>query len=252
MDQPKQFRTTNGIAFTFNSDKGSPQFDSAREKGWLTAWDPVHQKEAWWVAHPQPGSGGVLATAGNLVIQGTRANTFVIYRADNGAKLWQMPVQTAPIAGPVSYTVDGEQYITVSAGWGGGMAMMELMASKRVKRSNSRMLAFKLGGTATLPPLSELESIPAPPPLLEVSDQIIKNGSELYGRFCSNCHGADARGGGVIKDLRHMNSETHGLFKDIVLKGTMEELGMGNFSDDLSETDADAIHAYLIFRANED
>jgi quinohemoprotein ethanol dehydrogenase len=61
-----------------------------------------------------------------------------------------------------------------------------------------------------------------------------------------------ARGGGVIKDLRHMDAATHQVFKAIVLQGARESLGMGNFSDVLSEADADAVHAYLIQRANQD
>ena len=250
--QPKQFRTTNGILFIFNPETGSPQLDPGGEKGWLAAWDPVRQREAWRVNYPEPGSGGVLATAGNLVMQGTRDNRFVIYRADNGEMLWEQPVQTAPVAGPISYTVDGEQYIAVNAGWGGGMAMMELAASKRVQRSNSRLLAFKLGGTATLPPLAALGSIPAPPPVPEVTEQIITTGAELYGQHCASCHGMGARGGGVIKDLRHMETGTHATFNAIVLQGARVSLGMGDFSDVLSETDADAVHAYLIQRANQD
>ena len=249
---PREFRTTNGIAFRFDPNAGSPQIDAARERGWLAAWDPVRQREAWRVEHPEPGSGGVLSTAGNLVMQGTRHNTFVIFRADNGEKLWEMPVQTAPIAAPVSYTVDGEQYIAVSAGWGGGMAMMELAASKRVQRSNSRMLAFKLGGTATLPPLSVLEDIPQPPPPGEISDQLLAQGQQLYGGHCASCHGRDARGGGVIKDLRHMTAETHEKFDDIVLGGTLADKGMGSFADMLDRDQVEIIHTYLIYRANED
>jgi alcohol dehydrogenase (cytochrome c)/quinohemoprotein ethanol dehydrogenase len=68
----------------------------------LLAWDPVNQKQAWRVEHPGPGNGGILATAGNLVFQGTFGGDFVVYRADNGQKLWSMPVQTSVIAGPMS------------------------------------------------------------------------------------------------------------------------------------------------------
>jgi len=250
--KPKEFRTTNGILFVFNRDTGSAQMDPANEKGWLSAWNPVRQREAWRVNYTEPGSGGVLATAGNLVMQGTRANRFIVYRADNGKKLWEMPVQTAPIAGPITYTVDGEQFIAVNAGWGGGMAMMELAASKRVQRSNSRILVFKLGGTASLPPLPPPDSTPAPPPLPDVAKEVFTTGAELYGRHCASCHGVGARGGGVIKDLRHMDAVTHQVFKAIVLQGARETLGMGNFSDVLSETDADAVHDYLIQRANQD
>ena len=56
----------------------------ASEKGYLLAWNPVTQSEAWRVDYGIPGSGGVLATAGNLLIQGTIDKTLAIYRADTG------------------------------------------------------------------------------------------------------------------------------------------------------------------------
>ena len=69
---------------------------------------------------------------------------------------------------------------------------------------------------------------------------------------CANCHGPQAIGGGVIKDLRHMPPDRHRIFKDVVLKGALVGQGMANFSNVLSEADADAIHAYVIARANAD
>ncbi|RYF89912.1 MAG: hypothetical protein EOO03_04880, partial [Chitinophagaceae bacterium] len=83
---------------------------------WLTAWDPVAQKERWRVPYPLRGSGGILATGGNLVFQGTVYGTLAAYRADTGAKVWDMPVQQVPIAAPISYMIDGVQYIAVNAG----------------------------------------------------------------------------------------------------------------------------------------
>jgi quinohemoprotein ethanol dehydrogenase len=224
---------------------------STREKGWLTAWDPIKQEEAWRVPHQRAGNGGILATAGNLIFEGTAAKTFAAFRADTGEKVWEQNVDQVPMAGPITYTIDGEQYIAVNAGWGGGMAMAELRGGRDMHRSTARTLVFKLGGTATLPPLGPPAPIPAPPPSSAPQAQIDK-GRELYAQTCAQCHGQQAVGGGVIADLRHLTPEKHKLFNDIVLKGIFVGMGMGNFSDVLSEEDAEAIHAYVIARANED
>jgi quinohemoprotein ethanol dehydrogenase len=223
----------------------------SRERGWLTAWDPVKQKEAWHVPQERAGNGGALTTAGNLVFAGTAAKTLVAYRADTGQKLWEQDVQTVPLAGAITYTVDGEQYIAANAGWGGGMAMAELRGGRGMQRSDARLLVFKLGGTATLPPLPQRPPIPFPPPSTAPAEVIAK-GADLYAKTCAQCHGPQAVGGGVIKDLRHMAPGTHKAFKDIVLKGQLVGLGMASFANVLSEADADAVHAYLIQRANAD
>jgi quinohemoprotein ethanol dehydrogenase len=75
----------------------------------LLAWDPVAQKERWHVNYLGPWNGGVLTTAGNLVMQGDAAGNFNVYRADSGEKLWSMSAQTAVMGGPVTYEVNGER-----------------------------------------------------------------------------------------------------------------------------------------------
>ena len=49
-----------------------------------------------------------------------------------------------------------------------------------------------------------------------------------------------------------MTRDTHAMFNDIVLKGIYVDKGMASFADTLKPEDAEAIHAYLIARANED
>jgi quinohemoprotein ethanol dehydrogenase len=93
---------------------------------------------------------------------------------------------------------------------------------------------------------------PGPPAVPQVSEDVIENGNAVYHRICAGCHGIQAVSNGVIKDLRHLTAETHAAFDDIVLGGKLEPLGMASFADVLSQTDADAIHAYVIARANED
>jgi len=79
---------------------------------------------------------------------------------------------------------------------------------------------------------------------------VIARGGQLYAKTCAVCHGAEARGG--VKDLRQMSRATHASFLDIVLGGTRARDGMASFADVLNKDDAEAIHAWLIGRANED
>ena len=251
----RQFRSNTGWGGTLGeAGRIATELGNSRGHAWLTAWDPVRQREAWRVDYPSRGSGGTLATAGNLVFQGTVNQTVAAYRADTGIKLWDMPVQTIPVAGPISYSVDGEQYIALSAGFGGGNAMLqEIRTTTSRKRADGRLLVFKLGGTAQLPPLDEAMPLPPGPPAVpRVSEDVIENGNALYHRICAGCHGIRAVSSGVIKDLRHMTAETHAAFDDIVLRGVRERLGMASFADVLRPAEAEAVHAYVIARANED
>jgi quinohemoprotein ethanol dehydrogenase len=220
-------------------------------KGSLLAWDPVRQKSAWRVPFPTPGNGGVLATAGNLVFQGTAGGRFVAYSADKGEKLWESDAQTGVIAGPISYAVDGEQYIAISAGWGGGYARYLGEIAERNKVSTiSRMLVYKLGGTEKLPAMPAAKPVPPPPPLDATKAQI-DQGRPLYTFYCSPCHGGAAVAGGSVPDLRRMNAETHEQFIGIVLGGLREPKGMPNFVNALSMEQVSAIHAYLRKRAHD-
>jgi quinohemoprotein ethanol dehydrogenase len=221
----------------------------ASEKGYLLAWNPVTQSEAWRVDYGIPGSGGVLATAGNLLIQGTINKTLAIYRADNGQKLWEMDIDQAPVAGAITYMVDGEQYIAINAGWGGS-PVMNLNRNGPFRTATAKLLLFKLGATGvTLPPMPPPTALAPPPPLRAPETQVAR-GRELYAQTCVRCHGDNAVGG--VKDLRWMSAETHGLFKQIVIDGIYREKGMVGFGDVLTPEDAEAIHQYLIARGNED
>jgi len=219
--------------------------------GHLLAWDPVQQKEAWRVPLRHSWNGGVLSTAGNLVLQGTADRRMVAYRADTGKQLWDMDVQTGIMAPPITYSVDGEQYVTVLAGWGGGFGLMTgVKQPPGAKRS--RVLTFKLGGAMQLPPTIEAGPIPEPPALTDASDEVIARGSTLYGSYCSFCHGVAGISGGTLPDLRRLPEHTHMSFELIVHKGAFKSLGMPGFGDVLSKQDVAAIQSYLIVEAHKD
>ena len=225
-------------------------YAQAHTKSWLEAWDPVKQKEAWRVPFPVRGSAGVLATGGNLVFEGTMGETMVAYRADNGQKVWEMPVQQVPVAGAISYAIDGVQYVAINAGYG-GVAHGAVGNDSGLRLSpNGRLLVFKLGGEAKLPVLTTAAKELTPPPPVTGSPAMLAKGAELYASSCSTCHGDLARGG--VKDLRMMSPDTHAAFQAIVTGGARKDKGMPNFGARLSTDDAEAIHQYLIQRATED
>ncbi|MEP7245015.1 MAG: PQQ-dependent dehydrogenase, methanol/ethanol family [Gammaproteobacteria bacterium] len=240
-----------GVTYEGHSDvrKRFADYGAANSHSWLVAWNPVARKEAWRIGRPRSGSGGVLTTAGNLLVQGTIDRNIAIHRADNGEMLWEMPVQTVPIAGPISYAVDGEQYIAVNADWGGGLAHVEMASGKGLHVSSARLLVFALGGSAHLPPLPDAPPL-SPPPRVKTTDAVLHRGEQLYGQHCVMCHGTQVRGG--LKDLRHMTPETRATFYDIVLGGLRKDKGMVSFADKLDRRDAEAINAYVTIRALED
>ncbi|WP_241657338.1 PQQ-dependent dehydrogenase, methanol/ethanol family [Aurantiacibacter suaedae] len=220
------------------------------EKAWLTAWDPVKQEAAWRVELPRHGNGGVFVTASDLVFEGTTRQTFAAFDARTGEELWSYPTQSAPVAGGITYMLDGVQYVAVNAGWGGGAAQIERGAGTELPRSAARLLVFKLGGTAQLPTLPPQASAPPEPPRLRANEATVERGRALFAQTCALCHGQNAIGG--VKDLRHMDRATHDKFADIVLGGIYLDKGMASFADILSDDDAEAIHSYIIARANED
>src|SRR5262245_28329131 len=172
--------------------------------GHLLAWDPVAQKEVWRAQYGLPWNGGTLSTAGNLVFQGTAHGRFVAYRARDGAKLWEAPAGTGVIAAPITYQVDGVQYVTVMAGWGGVFALAGGDAARAAGvRSVGRMLTYRLGGSAPPPPPADLPPPPRPSIELHARTSDVVAGGNLFHRWCATCHGVGAVGGGVLPDLRY-------------------------------------------------
>jgi hypothetical protein len=90
----------------------------------LYAWDPIARKERWRAAAGGAGpfAGGSLATAGNIVFSSVN-DTLKVYKADNGEKLAEINLGTTQMSPPITFTIDGKQYVAVMgapAGGGGG------------------------------------------------------------------------------------------------------------------------------------
>jgi alcohol dehydrogenase (cytochrome c)/quinohemoprotein ethanol dehydrogenase len=157
------------------------------------------------------------------------------------------------IAPPVTFSVAGEQYIALVAGWGGAAAL--IMGTETnpdsTMRNISRVLAFKLGASLELPPPPPRQAPIAPPEDLGREEQILA-GKSLYERNCGGCHGFKVVSGGVLPDLRHSAIISDAsAWSNIVLDGVRRDKGMVSFAAILSEDDAEAIRMFVIRRAHE-
>jgi len=221
--------------------KTPPAAAAPPPQSYLLAWNPVTQKEAW--RAPVRG-GGVLATAGNLVFQGRSRQgvlgEFVAYRADTGKQVWSYPTPNSISPGPVTYSVDGEQYVAVSSGAG----MLAGGTPPRV-RFNGRLVVFKLNGTGTFPPEPALAP-PANPPQQVAAADLVAKGRAHYGDYCSRCHGGDAQSGNVLPDLRRSAMLTSPeAWQSVVIEGVLTPRGMISWSRFLTPADAEAVRAYV-------
>jgi quinohemoprotein ethanol dehydrogenase len=220
-------------------------------RGRLLAWDPVVQREAWHVDHPNPKSGGTLSTAGNLLFQGRADGMLRAYRATDGKPLWEFDAGVGIGAPPMTYTVEGTQYVAVLAGWGGPMVLSNRPAGKG-KVGFGTLVSFALGGTATIPRYARtVPPVPMPEFQVAASARDVEEGKSLYGAFCRRCHGADAVGGGSVPDLRFAETATHRVFEDIVRGGARRLWGMPSFADDITPAEVRFIQAYVLDRARQ-
>ncbi len=225
------------------------------DHGYLKAWDPVARKTRWEIEHPAFWNGGLLTTAGNLLFQGTGDGRFVAYAADSGKILWAVPTSIGIVAPPVTYEVDGEQYVAVMAGYGGAGAVTtgdpRTMASGKYY-NDGYVLAFKLDGKAPMPKVA-MRNLDIPePPVIAATPAQLENGKYKYMSTCMVCHGALVVSGGVIPDLRRLPAEKHAIFKQIVYDGVIHGAGMPQLSDLVSEQDVHDIEAYIALRATQD
>ena len=247
------YATQVGAVFDFESVK--PDADDGT--GALLAWDPVAQKQRWKVRHDTFWNGGTLASAGNLVFQGTGRGQFIAYRASTGEKLWSFDAGLGIIAAPMTYAVDGTQYVSILVGYGGmaGGGGKIFDYGWRFGEQPRRLLTFSLGRNAPLPasgpPRFTLNAVDDP--ALAIDAQQAVEGAKVYGEsFCAMCHGDDvASAGSIAPDLRESRLALNWqVFRDMLHEGSLVSAGMPKF-DDLSDADMRALYMYIRQRARE-
>jgi PQQ-dependent dehydrogenase (methanol/ethanol family) len=212
-------------------------------RAFLIAWDPVATREVWRSDLRGTIASGVLTTAGGLVFQGAQRGEFAAYRDTDGKKLWSTDPQTGVVAAPVTYEVDGEQYVAQLAGYG---------TRDYYAGNSSRLLVYKLGGKASLP--TPRAPPPAPrldPPPQFGSPEALARGTQVYNDNCTMCHDTAYGNRALFPDLRYspmINSPE--AFRAVVIDGLLEPRGMASFRQRLSVEDAESVRAYITQRAH--
>jgi quinohemoprotein ethanol dehydrogenase len=171
----------------------------------LVAWDPVAQTQRWRIPTPAFWNGGTFVTASDLVVQGHIDGSFNVFSAIDGGKLWSFDAGSPAVAPPITYQVDGTQYITVLTGMGtSGTYLGPILERFGLNPATQarRVLTFALDGQASLPP-SERGPVTIPEDPEFVEDHTSEGrGLKIYAQRCGICHGFRAVGVGVAADLR--------------------------------------------------
>lgn len=215
---------------------------SSKPFGRLTAWDPVTQQEAWRYEHVSPWNGGTLTTAGDLVFQGTADARFMAFNARTGDPLWESPMGTGVIAAPITYEVDGTQYVSIAAGWGGAFGKSQRASDLKTAGT---VYTFVLNGDAEMPEFTQyqLNSLVSG---VEYNPDFIGEGTALYVSNCVFCHGVPGVDkGGNIPNLGYSKKSVIENLDAFLFHGPFVSSGMPDFTETLSKTDVEKIKAFI-------
>lgn len=227
----------------------------------LIAWDPVKQKPAWEIAQASGPNGGTLTTGGNLVFQGRADGILAAYNATTGEELWRFDAGLGISAPPISYALDGRQYIAVLVGWGGGAAGLgSLFTSEKASgrhlgwdygKHMRRLVTFSLQGSATMPAQPPPHfPVPIEAPGFAIDQDLARKGELEYGA-CMPCHGLNALAAGMAPDLRASTVALDAVsFSAVVRDGSLEARGMPAHPH-LGDDQLLAIRHYIRQRARE-
>jgi mono/diheme cytochrome c family protein len=191
----------------------------------------------------------VLSTAGGLVFQGAGDGRLVAYDARSGAVAWEVSTGLGIIAPPVTYSVDGVQYVTVVAGWGGvGGRSSAPFGDAAQHEQRGRVLTFALDRTAAMPELqpARTQVVVATNTDVPTDAAVVATGGALFGLNCAICHGGSGASRGTMPNLLTAPQAVHDQFLQIVMEGSREPFGMPSFASRLSREEARSIHAFLI------
>jgi len=222
----------------------------------LLAWDVARQKPAWKVDLPGFWNGGTVTTAGNLVFQGTSSGWLQAFSADRGKLLWRFDAGVGITAPPISYAVNGKQYIAVLAGWGGANYIGASVMAQHgwsYGRNPRRLLVFSLEGKATPPPIvpaqTELAFVDDPQQRIDTAQAAA--GQEIYLTYCAGCHGLHLIAAGGAPDLRASvaAAQLDG-FSRIVRGGLLQARGMPLF-DEFNDREVEQLYWFIRQRARE-
>jgi len=237
-----------GIAVSISDPDSLPR----PYQGSLQAWNPVTQQLAWIVPHQELWNAGTLATSGNLVFQGTALGKFHAYNAYTGKELWSFDAGLGISAPPITYKLNGKQYIALLVGWGGAFAGVgNKTLGWDYNKQTRRLLVFSLEGKAKVTP-QPAPYFPTPivDKSFEIDEALAEKGRNLYWQ-CFACHGANVIAKGMAPDLRAspipLSKET---FTSVVRAGAKVNMGMPAYQE-LTDEELMALMHFIRMKAHE-
>jgi len=250
----ENWKRTPGMALDYGVNVVVQPSKGAKILSYLVAWDPVTQKEAWRLPTPGHFNGGLMATGGGLVFQGHPDSSFTAYDAKNGGVAWNFDAKAPVVAPPITYSVDGKQYVTVIAGMGTSAGLFGPLLAKfgiDYRTQTRRVLTFVLDGKATLPAKVPYKPQAVDDPDFKANATAAKAGENIFNVRCAVCHGGGAIAGGTAPDLRTSGAILSAdAISAIVHDGALVPNGMPRF-EELSVEDRENIRRYLRTRADD-
>ena len=227
-----------------NPTNMDPKFPKSFGK--LIAWDPVQNKEVWSKVEKTVWNSGVLTTS-DLVFQGNAEGDFNALDARTGQVLWTKNLGTGIVAPPITYLVDGVQYVTIAVGWGGASGI----ANRNTEQINpGTVYTFAIGKNTAMPVFEKQAKKEYLTLAVEIKEAQVEKGGNLFGKYCSACHNLDAGNpGGNIPNLTYSHPDIMGAFHQIVRDGIFLPKGMPKFKGRLSDEDISNIKGYILSSA---
>ena len=236
-----------GTAVDFSEKVPQPR----EHGGSLQAWDPVLQRQVWEVKQEDMWNAGTLTTAGNLVFQGRSDGHFIAYDARSGEQMWSYDLGLGISAPPITYKIDGKQYVSLLVGFGGGYAGKigdgDPALGWAYGVHTRRLVTFALDSELELPaqpapyypkPLADVD--------FKVDNLLAKSGEDVWGdNGCFACHGRDVKAAGMAPDLKAsaIPATAQG-FAMVVRDGSRSDRAMPGFNH-LSDDELLALRHYI-------
>jgi quinohemoprotein ethanol dehydrogenase len=238
-----------GVAF---ADADTPADASTAA---LLAWDPVRQKKVWEIPLPPNWNPGTMVTAGDLVFEGRADGFFLAYDARTGAELWSANLGVGISAPPITYSIDGVQYVSILAGWGGAGLLSGTLAAQhgwQYKTQPRRLYTFALDGKRPMPHSPPPSfAVPLDDPAFAIDAAKVEAGKKTYAGSCVSCHGGGVVSGGSAPDLRASSvALTREGLKAVVVDGERVPKGMPRFQE-FGDAELDGLMHYIRSRARE-
>jgi quinohemoprotein ethanol dehydrogenase len=162
-------------------------------------------------------------------------------------------VKSGAASGPGTFAIDGEQYVTITTGWGSAYLLSAggVAAPQAVPPSVGKVVTFKLGGDQVIADI-DVPLVDRTPKTEEFGNEAqLAEGLVQYARNCTVCHGPFAVGAGVLPDLRWSSyASSPEAWKGVVADGNLQSIGMVSFADVLSEDEIESIRAYVVQQAH--